>query len=255
MTLYDLKAGLSGGTASTAVNIFSHYPLKKLIDSMKPFSLSPVRPTEPSPPPTSTASFLYRLLGLCNIPELGGVQTVGAMASIDTALVHRSWGLYESYAKDHSRPELAYGPRFRFTEYMRAKNTLSGALVRFGFGLFGLLLSFPLTRWILTPLLTKFVIPAPGEGPSRDSMKKDFLSYRALGIADTPNREKVIGKLDCAHGGYMVTGLTLSAAADVILRGDSHCCNTWRAIREEAEGVWHENRGRCLSSVFDKSGI
>lgn len=218
MTLHDVKAGLSGGTASTALETFSHYSLKKLSAAMKPFSLSPAPPSSLSKPPTS--SLFYSLLGLKNIPELGGVQTAGAMAAIDVCQVHRSWGLHEILAKDHSKPELSYGPNFRFTEYMRAKNTLIGAMVRFGFGLFGLLMAFPLTRLVLSPLIKRFVIPAPGEGPSKESMKNDFVSYRALGVADTVRKEKVLGKLDCAHGGYMVTGLTLSAAASVILRGD-----------------------------------
>jgi short subunit dehydrogenase-like uncharacterized protein len=218
MTLYDLKAGLSGGTASTAVNIFSHYPLKKLVGALRPFSMSPVPPSALSKPPASNA--FYHFLGLLNVPEIGGIQTVGPMASIDTALVHRSWGLYETLAAQTSRTDMSYGPNFRFTEYMRAKNTAAGAMIKMGFGLFGLLMAFPITRMILTPLLNKFVIPKPGTGPSKESMKNDFISYRALGIADTDKQEKVIGKLDCAHGGYMVTAITLSAAAYVLLRGE-----------------------------------
>jgi short subunit dehydrogenase-like uncharacterized protein len=219
MTLYDFKAGLSGGTASTALTAFSHYPLKKIINSMKPFSMSPVPPSKLAKPPTS--SLLYRSLGLLNIPELGGVQTIGPMASIDACQVHRSWGLYESLAKEKNKPELSYGPNFRFNEYMRSKGgIIPGALVKFGFGLFGLLMSFPLTRAILTPLIQRFVIPAPGEGPTREQMKKDFMSYRALGTADTEKMEKVMGMIDCGHGGYVVTALTLAAAAHVILRGD-----------------------------------
>jgi short subunit dehydrogenase-like uncharacterized protein len=227
MTLYDLKAGISGGTASTAVDAFSHYPLKKLIASLKPFSMSPVPPSSLSKPPVS--SFLYRSLGLQNIPELGGVQTIGPMAAIDAAQVHRSWGLYESLSKTTSRPDISYGPNFRFTEYMRAKGTIAGALVKFAFGLFGLLMSFPLTRAILTPLIKKFAIPAPGEGPSKEQMKNDFISYKALGTADTEKKEKVIATLDCAHGGYVVTALTLAAAADVILRGDLRATEAGKA--------------------------
>ena len=217
LSLYAFKSGFSGGTLSTMLNLFSHYPLKKLATAMKPYSLSPVRPSKPSPPPASTG--LYRLLGLQNIPELGGTQTVGLMASVDTCTVHRSWGLFEAYAREHSRADLAYGPKFRFTEYMRAKSIVYGTIVRFGLGLFGLLLAFPLSRWLLSPLIQRFVT-APGEGPSKESMKKDFMSYRALGIADTDKKEKVMGRLDTPHGGYMTTAVTLSAAANLILRGD-----------------------------------
>lgn len=214
MTLYDVHAGLSGGTASTVLNLFSHYPLKKLIASMKPYSMSPVQTSKPAKAPSAN------LIGLQNIPELGGLQTVGPMASVDVCQVHRSWGLYEALAKETSRPEMSYGPRFRFTEYMRAKGKAAGVLVKLGFGIFGLLMSFPLTRMALTPLIKKFVIPAPGEGPTKEQMKKDFVSYKALGTADTEAKDKVIGTLDCAHGGYVITAMTLSAAAHVILRGD-----------------------------------
>ncbi|KAF2789203.1 hypothetical protein K505DRAFT_313590 [Melanomma pulvis-pyrius CBS 109.77] len=218
LTLYALKSGVSGGTSQTALNLFSHYPLSKLAETMKPYSLSPVRPTSPSKKPP--ASLFYRLLGLVHIPELGGIQTVGMMASVDTCLVHRSWGLFEETSKASSRPELSWGPKFRFMEYMRAKSLVSGALIRFGMALAGLFLAFPPSRWILSPLITKFVIPAPGEGPSKEAQKGDFLNYRSVGVADTQKKEKVLGRLECAHGAYPATALTLAAAADVILRGN-----------------------------------
>jgi len=217
-TLHDLKTGFSGGTSATALNIFSQYPMKKLAEVMKPYALSPVRPTDRAkPPPTS---LLHRLCGLVDIPELGGVQTVGLMAVVDACIVHRSWGLFESQAKATSRPELSWGSRFNFREYMRANGVIHGWLFGLGLGLASLLLAFPLTRWILTPLVTKFMIPAPGEGPSKEKQKGDFLSYRALAIADTQKKEKVRARLDVAYGAYPTTALTMTAAADVILRGD-----------------------------------
>ncbi|KAF2734764.1 hypothetical protein EJ04DRAFT_492775 [Polyplosphaeria fusca] len=214
LTMYAAKSGVSGGTSSTALNLFSHYPLSHLLETLKPFSISPVRPTDPAKPPSS--SLFYRLLGLQNIPELGGVQTTGPMASVDTCIVHRSWGLYHQ----SSDSSLSYGPRFRFLEYMRARTTLAALVIKLGFGVFGVLMAFPLSRWLLTPLITKFVIPAPGEGPKKEDMKNDFMTYRALGIADSKGQEKVVGSLESKHGGYGTTGLTLSAAAFVILKGD-----------------------------------
>lgn len=217
MTMYDFKSGISGGTTATMLELFENYSLAKLATTMKPFSLSPVRPTSPSRPPTS--GLPYRLLGLHNVPELGGLQTVWLMAGVDACLAHRSWGLYETFAKEHSRPDLSYGPNFRFTEYLRAKSLVAGVFVSYGLGLLSVLLAFPLSRWVLSPLIKKFFIPAPGEGPSKEAMKKDFLHYRAFGTADTEKQEKITGSLYCGHGGYAATGLTLSAAADVILRG------------------------------------
>ncbi|KAF1961668.1 hypothetical protein CC80DRAFT_522416 [Byssothecium circinans] len=217
MSMQAVKSGVSGGTAHTVLALFNNYSLTHLAKSMHPFSLSPTRPASIPDPPKG--SFFYRLFGLLNMEELGGIQTTYMMGAVDECIAHRSWGLYETSAKETSQLSLAYGPKFRFNEYMRAKTLLAGVLVKFGVATFGLLLAFPLTRWILSPLVKRFVIPAQGEGPTKESMKNDFISYKALGVADTQNKEKVIAKVDSPHGGYATTGLTLSAAASVILRG------------------------------------
>lgn len=212
MTLYAFKSGISGGTALTMLELFNNYSLSHLGKSMHPYSLSPVKASNVVGPPTG--SLFYRLMGLLSVPELGGVQTTGLMASVDECIVHRSWGLYES-AGDRS---LAYGPRFRFNEYARAPNALFGFAQKVALGMTAVLLAIPITRWILTPLLKNFVIPSPGNGPTRESMKKDFMYYRGVGIAEE-GKGKVIAKLNTAHGGYGATAITLAAAAQVILRG------------------------------------
>jgi hypothetical protein len=101
---------------------------------------------------------------------------------------------------------------------MRAKSLVQGLAIKLALGLVGLFLALPPTRWILAPLLKKFLIPAPGEGPTRESMKGDFVSYRGVGVAEGSG-QKITAKLDCAHGGYAATAITLAAAANVILRG------------------------------------
>lgn len=161
-----------------------------------------------------TGSLLYRLMGMLSIPELGGVQTTWAMASVDECITHRSWGLYES----SSSPSQSYGPRFRFNEYMRAKGLMRGILIKVALASVGLLLAIPPIRWILTPLIKKFIIQAPGQGPNKESMKGDFLSYKAFGVAED-GKGQVGAKLDVAHGAYVATAMTLAAAANVILRG------------------------------------
>lgn len=215
-TLYAAKSGISGGTSLTMVELFCNYSLTHLAKSMHPYSLSPVKAKDSMSSPKG--SFPHRLFGMLSIPELGGVQTVGLMAGVDECIAHRSWGLYAQAAQSSDDPSLSYGPRFRFNEYMRASNFLAGALIKFALGFGSLLLALPPTRWILAPLIKKFVIQAPGQGPSKESMKNDFLSYKAVGIAED-SKGKVTAKLDVAHGGYATTGLTMSAAAQVILRG------------------------------------
>ena len=211
-TLYDFKSGVSGGTALTMLELFSKYPLSHLAKSMHPYSLSPINADKVVDHPTSTLP--YRLLGLLSIPELGGVQTTGLMASVDTCIVHRSWGLYAS--SSDSKP--AYGQKFRFNEYARSSNVIAGVAQKLALGLIAVLLAVPVSRWILAPLIKRFVIPSPGQGPTRESMKNDFMSYRGVGIAED-GKSKVTAKLDVAQGGYGSTAITLSAAAQVLLRG------------------------------------
>jgi len=202
LTLYDAKSGFSGGTSLTILELFEKYSLTHLAKSMHPYSLSPVGAKNVVAAPTG--SLFYRLFGLLSIPELGGVQTTGLMASVDTCIAHRSWGLYSQTAEYADDATLSYGPRFRFTEYMRAKGLISALIIKLALGSMGLFLALPPTRWILAPLIKKFLIPAPGQGPSRESMKKDFLAYRGVGVAED-GKGKVTGKLDIAHGGYAAT--------------------------------------------------
>jgi short subunit dehydrogenase-like uncharacterized protein len=216
MTLYDVKSGISGGTSLTMLELFNNYSLGHLAKSMHPYSLSPVKAENSVGSPAG--SFPLSLLGLLSVPELGGMQTVGLMASVDECITHRSWGLYSQTAQSTNDPSLSYGPRFRFNEYMRAGGIFSALLVKIALGSVGLFLALPPTRWILAPLMKTFLIPAPGQGPSKESMKKDFMSYRGVGVAED-GKGKVTAKLDIAHGGYVATGMTLSAAAQVILRG------------------------------------
>ncbi|KAF2804023.1 uncharacterized protein BDZ99DRAFT_426225 [Mytilinidion resinicola] len=217
VSMHNFKGGMSGGTAASMMNIFSNFSLRELGAAMKPYALSPSKPASPTPPPSS--NIFYSLLGLRHIKELG-LLTTGPMAGLDTAIVHRSWGLFEQSSAARDNPDLSYGPRFRFTEYMRTRNTLVGALISGGFTAFGALLAFPPSRWIIGPLLTHFVLPAPGEGPTEDSTKDDFLHYRAIGVADSKGKERAVAEWEVHTGAYAVTGLTLAEAAMVILKGD-----------------------------------
>jgi short subunit dehydrogenase-like uncharacterized protein len=216
MTLYAAKSGISGGTALTMLELFNNYSLSHLTKSMDPYSLSPI--TANNPVGTPTGSLFYRLFGLLSVPELGGIQTTYLMASVDTCITHRSWGLYSQIAQTSNNPSLSYGPRFRFNEYMRASGLLSGFITKLAFASMGLLLVLPPTRWILAPLIKRFIIPSIGSGPSRESMKHDFMSYRGVGVADD-GKGKVTAKIDSAHGGYGLTAITMVSAASVILRG------------------------------------
>lgn len=66
-------------------------------------------------------------------------------------MLYRSWNLL-----DEGR---LYGPRFRYSEWLRTRNVFLGALLHYGFMVGTLLLLVPPVRWAL-----KRVVVQPGKG-------------------------------------------------------------------------------------------
>jgi short subunit dehydrogenase-like uncharacterized protein len=114
------------------------------------------------------------------------------MAAINTRVVHRSNALQAE----------AYGTDFRYDEAMLAGRGAKGRLTAFGItaGLGGFMLgaALPPTRW----LLERFVLPAPGEGPSPQAQRAGFYDLRFFGTtADGRKlRAKVAGDRDPGYG-------------------------------------------------------
>ena len=93
------------------------------------------------------------------------------MAGINTRVVRRSNLLLD----------LLYGEAFRYSEVSILPRGLSGRihgeLMRLGAGVFTAAVGVGPTRW----LLKKTVLPAPGEGPSREARESGFFSFGLLG--------------------------------------------------------------------------
>ena len=203
-SLHAIKAKASGGTLSTALTIYDTYSATQLASATKPFALSPV-PSPPSPAPLP-GNLLSKLLGYVTVPDLG-ILTDSPQATLDTVIVHRTWGLLDNGAY--------YGPHFRFSEWMRARNVFTGTLIHFSLMGGMLALFLPPVRWLLQKIATQ-----PGSGPSKEDTKNDFIKYRAVGEADNSERTRVLAKFEYPGGMYYLTGLCLAEAAMVILRGD-----------------------------------
>ena len=114
------------------------------------------------------------------------------MAAINVRVVLRSNALLK----------YAYGRDFRYDEAMLTGRGWSGhakALgITAGLGGFVAAAAMPPTRW----LMEKFILPAPGEGPSADDQKKGFFDLRFVGrTADGRElRVKVTGDRDPGYG-------------------------------------------------------
>ncbi|KAF2085216.1 hypothetical protein K490DRAFT_58831 [Saccharata proteae CBS 121410] len=208
--LVDVKSKPSGGTLSTVISLFDHYPLSQITHSLSPFALSPVQPSAVGAVQPSLATKLFGV----RWDKDAGVLTDWVQAAPDTAIVLRSWGLLG----DGQGGQL-YGPRFRFSEWMVARNSFTGAMVHFGLALGMGMLLLPPARWALSRMVTQ-----PGFGPEKElrDTKGDFVKYKAIGIADSPKQQRASTTFEYTGSMYSLTGLTMAEAAMVILRGSDY---------------------------------
>jgi short subunit dehydrogenase-like uncharacterized protein len=96
----------------------------------------------------------------------------------------------------------AYGADFRYDEAMLTGTAPTGcaAAVAMTAGLAGFMVAsvLPPSRWVLE----RFVLPAPGEGPSAEQQRKGFFDLRFLGRTSDGRtlRVKVTGDRDPGYG-------------------------------------------------------
>jgi short subunit dehydrogenase-like uncharacterized protein len=114
------------------------------------------------------------------------------MSAVNTRIVQRSNALSKQ----------AYGADFRYDEAMLMGRGMKGRVAATGMtaGLAGFMIAgaLPPTRWALE----RFVLPAPGEGPSAEEQRKGFFDLRFLGRTSDGRklRVKVTGDRDPGCG-------------------------------------------------------
>lgn len=203
----DLKGQPSGGTLATVIGLFDKYSISETSEAMKPWSLCPTTPPRSS---LEGPTLLQRLFGVRQVRDLGTLSS-SIQGATDATIVHRSWGLFENGS--------FYGPKFRFSPYMTVRNVFTGVLVHFA-------LAFGMIALILSPvrsLLKRFVFQ-PGEGPSKESSRRDRIEYRAIATVDSadPNDPKrITGRMAWDGSLYYLTGVFLAEAAITILRDET----------------------------------
>jgi short subunit dehydrogenase-like uncharacterized protein len=131
------------------------------------------------------------------------------MAGINTRVVHRSNMLTGN----------GYGDGFQYDEAMitgsGAKGWTAAQGMTVGLGGFLVAVAIKLTRW----LLEKFVLPAPGEGPSPEEQKNGFYDIRFYGETSDGQmiRAKVTGDRDPGYGSTakMIAEAAVCLAKDI----------------------------------------
>ncbi|KAI1505414.1 hypothetical protein F5X99DRAFT_415881 [Biscogniauxia marginata] len=170
--IHELHASPSGGTMATVLSLFDVFSMKEVAASHKPFALSPV----PNSKRVPKASLLSKLTGIRNVPNLG-LLTTSVTAGTDTAVVQRTWGLFE---REPSLQKHSYGSNFTYREFIKTKNFATAIAMHYSVIIGGALLVFcpPFRK-----LMRKFVFP-PGEGPNREDTVNDHVEFRGVATPD-----------------------------------------------------------------------
>lgn len=202
MLVKATRGGPSGGTMASVLNLIKEARADKSVARIlsDPYALSPPGEREgPDKPDQHNVRF----------DEVAETWTAPfVMAGINTRIVRRS----------HALQGYPYGRQFRYREAVMMGKGKSGWLkasaMTAGLGGFMAAASFDATRG----LLERFVLPNPGEGPSKEQRDSGFFDLRQFGML--PDGEIIKGRITGDRDpGYGSTSKML-AEAGVCLASD-----------------------------------
>ena len=186
MRVKAASGGLSGGTAASAMNAFREIAADPKLrkELANPYSLCPKgHGSKTRQPNVKFAEY---------DADFQGWVAPFVMAAANVRIVHRTNALARG----------AYGKDFRYDEAVLGGRGLRGrataTAIAAGLGSFAVAASIPPLR----AALERFVLPAPGEGPSPEKQKKGFYDLRFVGLTHDGRtiRVKVTGQGDPGYG-------------------------------------------------------
>jgi short subunit dehydrogenase-like uncharacterized protein len=186
MLVKATRGGPSGGTIASVLNLIKEARADRAVAKVlgDPYALNP--PGERSGPDRPD----QRDVRFDDVAESWTAPFV--MAGINTKVVRRS----------HALLDYPYGREFRYREAVMmgegASAWLSAAAMTAGLGGFVLASSFGVTRG----LLEQFVLPSPGEGPSREQRESGFFDLRQFGVLPDGAviKSRITGDRDPGYG-------------------------------------------------------
>ncbi|NJD32397.1 MAG: saccharopine dehydrogenase [Gammaproteobacteria bacterium] len=186
MRVKAMSGGFSGGTAASALNAFKEAAADPQLrkELANPYSLCPRgEGSKVRQPNVKSAEY---------DADFGSWLAPFVMAAPNVRIVHRTNAL----------TKYAYGRDFRYDEAVMTGRGLRGRALALGItaGLAGFAVAGTVAP--LRAVLERFVLPAPGTGPSPDAQKRGFYDLRFLGQAGDGReiRVKVTGQGDPGYG-------------------------------------------------------
>jgi len=187
---FSLRGGFNGGTLASALNTFDTGQATALAD---PWLLNPAGARPSSGPDDLDPVAPHR--------DADFKAWVGPffMGPVNTRVVRRSAAL------------LGYGPDFHYQEYLRFGSGAAAALTAAGFSA-GMSATQAALRFAPVRALARRLAPAPGEGPSEDSMNRGGFRCELVGhgARGTVARAKVAANGD--PGNRATTAMVCEAA-------------------------------------------
>jgi hypothetical protein len=217
----------SGGTFASILNMFEMFSAKALLQTLKPYALSPVPNNHPGP----KKSLLTSVTGLLKVPGLG-LLTTGATGAMNAAIVFRTWGLTK---EEPSLQKEFYGPRFTYREFMKTGNAPVGIITHYSLVIGATLMLCSPFRALLRNFLFK-----PGDGPDTEKSKNDRIELRGVAKPDVEaeSSKLAFGKLSYT-GSMYYRKYFLSNSDQELSRLKLYCSNSYTA---RSRGCCHPGR-------------
>ena len=200
-----INGGISGGTVASMVNMINYiklYPNKR--DMLKsPLSLNPVWETNNYVDQPTLKSIRWdKREKKWTCPFL--------MAGINTRIVRRT----------NAIADFPYGENFKYNEMSSYNRGLYGFLKALmmltTLGLLQLTIKSKALFWILKNV----VLPKPGEGPSKNKMKKGFFKMKLIGYCNKTIKISVTVKGNSGPGYTSTAKMVSEAALSILLDED-----------------------------------
>lgn len=223
-SVYNFKGGVSGGTLGTAIAMVEQVPPHKRNAAFSDYALSPLK-GQPTPAPR----LLYRLPH-SSPPIIGGYFF---MANVNKVLVQRTWALHELEFRQYGRgsniisstsgatleqvQSQAYGPQFKYEEFMKTRTRLQAVILGIGMAMTVLCMVYiPPIRW-----LAKRIVTQPGMGPSEEQMKDGYIEVTNISssVAGANSSQIHVRSVMSGQGdpGYTLSSIMVSESALALL--------------------------------------
>jgi short subunit dehydrogenase-like uncharacterized protein len=192
-----MNGSVSGGTIQSVLDGITASPEKK----RQVFDIYLLNPDGTAPPRKRRLEVDQKLPVY---DELSGKWTTPwVMATINTRVTRRSIGL----RKLLDPKGVGYGEQASYNETMPTPSAFWAFAAWISLIFFGILLILPPTRW----LLTRFVLPSPGQGPSKERRARTTFEQKVIGVGE--NGKKAVATISGGDAGYEETAKMASECA------------------------------------------